>query len=210
MVNVQMTWRPTFHGATVNVAGALNRLTPKRVVWLIPGVALGAIGVLIGALFVARWHHTKRDGHSPNFGLHVDLVSTGSPSEVRSYSATLINFGIVPVLVTTCDAVTDTLARESTLAYSVERREPASTAWRTVLEVSSATNWCEPFPTGIGQGRVTRRLLWPVQRTSTAPFFWFSAHTTGGLFSVGDEGRIVIFPADSHDRRIVAPTFRAE
>ena len=116
---------------------------------------------------------------------------------------------MLPVLVTTCDAVTDTLARESTLAYSVERREPA-TAWRTVLEVSSATNWCEPFPTGIGRGRITKRLLWPMQRRSTAPFFWYSAHSAGGLFNVGDEGRIVIFPVDSHDKRIAAPAFRAE
>jgi hypothetical protein len=183
---------------------------PKRVVWLIPGAALGAIGGLFGALFVARRHHTTDQGDWSNFGLHADLVSTGAPSEARSYSATLTNYGILPVWVTTCESVTDTLARESTLAYSVERREPPATAWRTLLEASSATNWCEPFPTGIGQGRVTKRLLWPMRSRSTAPFFWYSAHTAGGLFNVGDEGRIVIFPGDSHDRRIAAPAFRVE
>ena len=185
-------------------------MTLRRGVWLIAGIAIGAFGVVIGALYVARSQHTTRGGHSPNFGLHLDLVSTGSPIEARSYSATLTNFGIVPVLVATCDAVTDALARESTLAYSVERRKPASTGWRTVFEVSSATKWCEPFPTGIVEGRVRRRLLWPMQSKSTAPFYWYSAHIAGGLFNVADEGRIVVFPADSHDRRIVTPTFRAE
>jgi hypothetical protein len=72
------------------------------------GTALGAVSVLLGAFFIGRWHHTIHEGHSPNLGLHVDLAPTGSASEARSYSATLTNYGILPVFVTTCDAVTDT------------------------------------------------------------------------------------------------------
>ena len=185
-------------------------MSRKRVVLPIAGTAIVAISLLVGGVFLGGWHHTTQEGHSPHFGLDVDLVSSGSPGEARSYSGTLTNYGVLPVFVTTCDAITDTLARESILAYAVERREPTATSWMTVFEVSSATHWCEPFSTGIGQGRVTKRLLWPMQRRSTAPFFWYSAHTAGGLFNVGDEGRIVIFPEGFHDLRMPVAAFRVE
>jgi hypothetical protein len=48
-----------------------------------------------------------------------------------------------------------------------------------------------------------------MQRQSTTPFFWSSAHSAG-LFNVGDEGRIVIFPTDSREKQIATPVFRAE
>lgn len=40
----------------------------------------------------------------------------------------VLSFGVLPVFVMTCDAITDTLARESILAYAVERREPTATS----------------------------------------------------------------------------------
>jgi hypothetical protein len=175
-------------------------------------VALGiGITLLFGSTFVSRWRHAARHGHSLPFGLHLDVEVTGSSGEGRSYSAALTNYGLVPISVTRCEAVTDTATRESTVAYAVEKREAAPRSWKKVFEVSSATGWCKPFPTGIGEGQIVKRLLWPSQRQSTAPFFWYSAHLAGGLFNAGDEGRFVVFPADSNGQiRMETPSFRVE
>lgn len=95
-----------------------HSVSGKRVLWGLAGAAVGALSLFCTALFITRWLHATHEGHSAGLGLHVDLISSGASPEGRSYSAILTNYGFLAILVATCDAVTDTLAHESTLAYS--------------------------------------------------------------------------------------------
>ena len=80
-------------------------------------VALGAMGiiVLLGSTSVSRWRYAARQGHSLPWGLNLDVVMTGSSSESRSYSAALTNYGLMPIFVTRCEAVTDTASKHGRL-----------------------------------------------------------------------------------------------
>jgi hypothetical protein len=149
--------------------------------------------VVVAFLGVIELRHKLRFGHFVGPGLHADFmvarVDLGIPGITKAYDATLTNFGPFPRNVSRCEYLTDAMAHESELAFSVQRWESSSQNWTTPL-VPSKAFFCKPYPLGIVEGKVVERRLWPGQNLS------IGEDATAAMFQKGDIVRFVLFAAE--------------
>jgi hypothetical protein len=133
-----------------------------------------------------------------NGELRADLVVTnadiGIPGISKMYEATLTNRGLLPVRVTRCNFIDDTLSPGTNVAYAVQRWDGGSKRWATVVEWRQS-EFCKPYPLGIVEANLTRSWLWPGQKLSTGE----EATAARDGFNVGDRGRFVVFTGTPGD-----------
>jgi hypothetical protein len=73
--------------------------------------------------------------------------------------------------------------------------------WETVV-VWDKSKFCRPYPLGIVQASLRRKLLWPEQS------LWTGEEATAARegFQVGDSARFSVFSGDAGDWRTALPT----
>ncbi len=136
----------------------------------------------------------------------VSNADLGIPGITKTYEGRIRNFGLLPVRVTRCDFIDDASAPGTIVAYAVQRWEPASPEWKTV--VTSGEGFCRPYPLGIVRARLTTGLLWPMKSLSTGE----EATAARDAFHKGDRARFVIFSGSPGDfaSSITTPSFSVD
>lgn len=138
--------------------------------------------------------HEYRFGHFVAPSLHADYsisrADLAIPGITKVYDATLTNFGVFPRKVRASEFVTDAMAQGTEIAFALQRWDRAAHDWRTVWEPSKES-FCQPYPLGIIEGKVTERRLWPGQNLS------IGQEATAARLQKGDIARFVLFGAES-------------
>jgi hypothetical protein len=162
----------------------------KKSWWKFFLASIVGLSLLIGYL---EFSHHYNYGHLFTYGLHVDVLSEdfniGIPGQKKLYRAELTNYGILPVRLAACDFTTDTLAPGTDYPYAVQRLDPSSGTWQTVMETNAET-FCHPVPLGKAETQRTTRLIWPLMAV-----FVMGSEATGARvpFRKGDLARFVVF-----------------
>jgi hypothetical protein len=118
----------------------------------------------------------------------VTNADIGIPGVTKMYEATVTNHGLLPVRVARCDFIDDASAPGTMVAFAVQRWNRSLKQWETIADMSGP-RFCKPYPLGIEEARMVNGWLWPGQHLSTRE----EATAARGDFSIGDEGRFVIF-----------------
>ena len=105
------------------------------------------------------------------------------------YEAELTNFGVLPVAVTRCEFLDDTLSRGTSVAYSDERWNNRSNRCESVVNLNNR-DFCKPYPLGIVEARLASKWLWPGQSLTTGE----EATAARDVFENGDSARFVVYP----------------
>lgn len=129
---------------------------------------LFAVAVMVlGAAVEVR--HRVTFGHFVPIGLHADVsvvkADIGIPGISKVYDAHVTNFGIFPRRIERCEFLTDASGHGVSIGYHLQQLDKSAGRWQTVLD--AATGYCQPYPLGIMQARLTSKLLWPGQTLST-------------------------------------------
>jgi len=143
----------------------------------------GAIAV--GPVLLAEVWHLAHYGHVGG-GLHADVVydssmSFGIPGVSGAYSVELVNLTPVPIPARTCRLPSDTSFAPLLYRYSIERWEPSTAGWSTVLALPAGD--CSPFPT-------VWAVLWPGVPVTAVQ--WEATAARAGLHK-GDGIRFRVF-----------------
>lgn len=131
-------------------------------------IPVALIAVVALGLAALEAHHHSKYGHFFPLGLHADVTDFKADlgaGTTTFFDAHLTNFGLYPQEIKRCEFISDANAHEVSVAYRVERFDDGTRAWKTVFD--RAQNFCYPYPTGISQGRLVRKALWPGQTLST-------------------------------------------
>jgi hypothetical protein len=157
-------------------------------------VSIVILFLLVFAIRLALVHrrHFSVHGHSAPLGLHADIIvsnaSIGIPGITKMYEAELTNYGVLPIAVTRCEFVDDTLSHGTMVAYSVERWNGTSGNWESVVNMNGR-NFCKPYPLGIVEARLTMKWLWPGQSLTTGE----EATAARDPLQRGDSARFVVY-----------------
>jgi hypothetical protein len=148
--------------------------------------------VLLGAWMVyVQVRHRIVYGHFTTPTLHADVVmrdaSIGIPGITKMYEATLTNYGFFPALVEECTYFDDDGVPGVTVAYNIERWDPAKRTWTRELEFAKPA-LCTTAPLRMGTRQWVRSWLLPGQSLSTGE------EATGARepFRKGDTLRFVV------------------
>jgi hypothetical protein len=151
-----------------------------------------AILVLLGFFGVQYIYHNER-GNYLSVGLNLEVTreeaSFGIPGQKYVYSAKLINFGVLPVKIAGCDYTSDTMSEETDYPYGIQKFNPNSKEWETILAITT-DEFCRPMPThGGGNHMVTKTLL------PSDSILFIPDEATGARkpFKKGDQARFVAF-----------------
>ena len=157
----------------------------KRLTYPILLVGATLVGL---ALLRPRAHLVNAETHL-TVQAEENAADIGIPGITKMYAAQLKNTGHDPVSVRVCDAVTDGMVQEISVAYAVERWDEGSKEWRSCWRVPDR-EFCRPTPTGIFEGHVREMQLLPGQTVSTNE----SAVQAVGGVHLGDRLRFIVFP----------------
>src|SRR5581483_11415859 len=142
-------------------------------------------------------YHLARFGHLAPLALHADIiirrVDAGIPGVSKDYEAGLTNYGVKPVTVMACDFVSDASESGRIVPYAIERWNPVSRSWQTVLGYDTSA-FCRSYPLGISQAHLVSTRLWLGQSISTGS----ESTAAREEFSIGDRPRFVVFGQDAH------------
>jgi hypothetical protein len=141
-----------------------------------------AVGLLVAAVA------TKLIPSRLSAEVKVTNADIGIPGVTKMYEATVTNRGLLPVRVSRCDFIDDASAPGTMVAFAVQRWNKNQNRWDTIVD-TSGPRFCKPYPLGIVEARIVNGWLWPGQRLSTGE----EATAARDGFSIGDEGRFVIF-----------------
>ncbi|HKW60942.1 MAG TPA: hypothetical protein VJN89_00230 [Candidatus Acidoferrum sp.] len=151
------------------------------------------VSILVSAFFLLELVHLIRFGHFLPPGLHADVLvrkaDYGIPGISKTYQATLTNFGITPVRITVCDFIDDAMAHGIEVSYTLEKWDPLAKRWVDLFSDADKSSWCQPYPTGIVDGHVISKKLWPGQSISGSE----GAIAAYDVFAIGDKARFVVF-----------------
>jgi hypothetical protein len=168
-------------------------------------LAMIAAALLIVGISLHERYHLTRYGHLAPFGLHSDFVvrksDIGIPGISKLYEARLTNYGIAPVKVTACDFLSDASEHGTMVAFLVERWNPRSRGWETVVAYDSPSS-CGPSPLAIAQAHLISKRLWPGQSISTGD----EATAARDAFAIGDKARFVVLDDYTGSHRAAFPT----
>ena len=136
--------------------------------------------------------HVGQFGHPPPYGLHSDIVvsnySIGIPGINKLYEAHLFNFSSFPMVVQTCDFLTDAGAPGIELAYVVQKWDENSRTWTNLNDIAGGF-YCGPVPLSKISARPIKRILMPGQSLFTN----FEATAAREGFHKGDRARFIVF-----------------
>jgi hypothetical protein len=148
--------------------------------------------VLIGLMEI---RHRGTFGHFVPLGLHADVsvakADLGIPGISKVYDAHVTNFGIFPRRIERCEFLTDAFGHGVSIGYRVQHFDRSAGQWQTVVDVASV--YCQPYPLGIVEARLTSKLLWPGQTLSTG------AEATGARGNLKGETMRFIVVANGHE-----------
>src|SRR5437879_5244260 len=78
--------------------------------------------------------HHRHYGHFVSYGLHVEVLSKdyniGIPGQTKLYWAELSNYSFLPVILTACDYISDTMTQGTEYPYAVQRWDASSNSWQ--------------------------------------------------------------------------------
>jgi hypothetical protein len=151
-----------------------------------------AVLILVGSVEI---RHRVVFGHFVPLGLHADVsvsrADLGIPGISKLYAAHVTNFGIFPRRIVRCEFVTDDSAHGVSVGYRLQHFDKSAGLWETVVDVAAA--YCQPYPLGIMQARLTSKLLWLGQTLSTG------SEATGARGNLKGETMRFIVVANGHD-----------
>jgi hypothetical protein len=174
---------------------------PKRRRW---PLAICLVLVLIYGIVAYRL--STHTGHAGI--LHAEIIvsktDSGIPGITKTYEGRIRNLGPFPVLVTSCDFISDVFEHGTMVAYAVQRWEKTSAAWVTVVALDKKA-FCKPYPLGISQSRLVTAPLWPAKSLSTGD----EATAARDAFRKGDIARFVVFTGEPGDfaSSVATPSF---
>ncbi len=162
--------------------------------WVVIGFLL--LLVLSARVALLRYRHLLAYEHAAPFGLHADVIvrdgDIGIPGITKMHEAELTNFGFLPVRVTRCEFLDDTLSLGVMVAYGVERWNAALARWQTIA--ANTSSFCKPYPLGIVEARLTTKWLWPGQTLATGEE---ATAARSPPLKKGDSARFVLHPHPS-------------
>lgn len=164
---------------------------------------LGAVALTGIAIVFAASEYDK--GSSLRVSIVSESVDIGIPGISKMYHARLVNVGRLPIRVSRCDYIDDTMSKGTQLAYAVERWDVERKTWVRIA-VDSEDSFCKPYPLGIIKGNLRSGWLWPGSQLQTSP------EATGARFKRGDSVRLVVFwgkPGD-FERSVVTQPFEID
>jgi hypothetical protein len=123
-----------------------------------------------------------------NRSLRVFVNRETSAPMLGGYRASVVNEGLLPVFVDTCDFVEDSMARVIVIPDVIQRFGAESGAWSTALE----RRGCYEPPEGTHEKKLTPKLLWPRQ-TISSTYFFPNVGFPGFPFKHGDKFRFLVF-----------------
>jgi hypothetical protein len=126
--------------------------------------------------------------------LHVESADLGIPGITKIYDASITNYGHMPVRVTRCNFIDDTMTHGMSVAYAIQRWDDKTKQWRQVLG-ASRKSFCHPYPLGIIKAELHTAWLWPGQSLSIGE----EATAARDDLNIGDQVRFVIFTAEPGD-----------
>ena len=167
--------------------------------------AISAILLIVLGFSLHEVYHLARFGHLAPLGLHSDIlirrVDIGIPGISKDYEARLTNYGVRPITVIACDFLSDAFEHGQMVAYVIERWNPLSKAWETVLGFDKSA-FCRPYPLGIAKAHVVSMRLWPGQSISTGS----EATAARDAFAIGDKARFIVLAEDPGHHESTFPT----
>jgi len=167
-----------------------TRRFARRARMLVPA-ALDIVVILYVVMLEVM--HRKHYGHYFSYGAHIDQLNEdfniGIPGQRKLYWARLFNFGVLPMKVTACDYITDALQPGTELPYAIQRYDPLTKTWQTVLDFEKEY-FCTPAPTSTIKDDIVSRWIWPGTGINV-----MEGEATGARdhFQKGDLARFVVF-----------------
>jgi hypothetical protein len=110
------------------------------------------------------------------------------PGLSKTYEATLTNTGSLPVPISVCDFVSDTLDRDLSILYSIERWNLDTSRWVTFADFRERS--CQPTPLSMISASVRTIWFWPKEQIQTG---FIAIQGLDGL-KLGDRLRFVLYP----------------
>ncbi len=117
----------------------------------------------------------------------VDRADIGIPGVTKMYDSRLVNVGLRPVQIEVCAFVDDASAPGEAVAFSVQRYDPKSSTWITIVDASNA-KICRPYPLGWITAELKQKWLWPHKWVSMG-----EEATAARGFHKGELARFVLF-----------------
>jgi hypothetical protein len=123
--------------------------------------------------------------------LHVEKADLGIPGITKVYDASITNYGRIPVRVTRCDFIDDTMTHGEDVAYAIQRWDEKAKQWKQIRG-ASRKSFCHPYPLGVIRANLRTAWLWPRQSLSIGE----EATAARDDLNIGDRVRFVIFIAE--------------
>jgi hypothetical protein len=178
--------------------------TPARDAWL----SLGAVFLIIlASILLAEVGHHRRFGHFFGYGVHLDLRRESplplAPYKYCWYMVDLSNYGLTPVKLSGYLVESDFMAKTTfELPYRVERWDPNSRTWTTVIPSSPSNR------SPNSQSIPAQKTIWPGSSINVVPGILVAG--SAGI-KKGDTLRFVVMEAaqGSRDGRVFySPVFK--
>ena len=137
---------------------------------------------------------------SPNFaGLRaeysVEQGDIGIPGITKMYDGRLVNGGRTPARIEICAFVDDAGGHGEAAAFSVQKYDPKSSTWITVVDASDAKA-CRPYPLAWVTAELKSKWLWPNKWVSIG-----EEATAARGFHKGESARFVLFTSFKHSNQ---------
>jgi hypothetical protein len=100
--------------------------------------------------------------------LHADVTDfqgDNGSGPTTFFDAHLTNFGLYPQEIERCEFISDANGHEVSVAYRLEQLDDTTHGWKTLFD--SAQTFCRPYPLGIAQSKLAKKVLWTGQSLST-------------------------------------------
>jgi hypothetical protein len=123
-----------------------------RILFLVAFVVL-----VSGLVALVLLHRYPRDLRTE---LHIEKADLGIPGITKVYDASITNYGRMPVRVTRCDFIDDTMTHGVDVAYAIQRWDERAKQWKQV-HGASRKSFCHPYPLGIIRANLRTAWLWP-------------------------------------------------
>jgi hypothetical protein len=134
----------------------------------ISSISLALIVVVAIGLIVLEIRHHWNYGDFVPLAMHADVTDFKGDigdGPTTFFDAHLTNFGLFPQEIERCEFVSDAGGHEVSVAYRLEQRDIATHDWKTLFD--GAKNFCHPYPLGIKESKLVKKLLWTGQTLST-------------------------------------------
>jgi hypothetical protein len=122
-----------------------------------------------------------------------------SDENPKGHRAVLVNDGYLPVVVGSCDTVSDAMRPDTRVGDAIRRWDTERGIWVTVYQRSE----CRLVPTGVVKATFSHKLLWPGNRLHTSPFFRSTGDTA---IRAGDKVRFLVLTQGTESNSLSMPS----